>query len=278
MFGKYFTYDDKSSEDFTLMIGSFDIDIEIPMGLSRDILKGEMNRFRSIPNHMGTSYNDVLSFQITLLKDKCKITDINELYFTEDEIDDINTWLTSSDYPILFHMYSYDDDTDKKYDYFGIFTEVDTNVIGGKVIGLTYTFTTNAPYAFTELVSKEFSCSGTTELSIEVNTSERKHEIYPVIKLTPSGSETGRVEITITNETDGNREMQLSVLKEPITIDCGKCKISDEVGLISFEDLGISDVDYVYWLRLYHGTNKLIVKGDTKITFEYREPRKVGAY
>lgn len=277
MFGKYFIYDNHSSQEFNLTIASFDSDIEIPMGLNRSILKGETNRFRTSPNHMGTSYDDVLSFEVTLIKDPC-VTSSEDMYFSEDEIDDINAWLTSADYPILFHMYDYDDGVDKKYDYFGIFTEVKTQVFGGRVSGLTYTLTTNSPYAFTELIEKEFECSGETNFTIEVNNSERKREIYPIIKLNPTGDELGRVNITIKNSTDDDKSITLNVLKEPITIDCSKSKIYDAVGLLSFEDLGLSDIGYIYWVRLYHGVNNFTVVGDTKIIFEYREPRKVGAY
>ena len=34
------------------------------------------------------------------------------MYFTEDEVNEINAWLTSPDYPTLFHMYDYDFERD----------------------------------------------------------------------------------------------------------------------------------------------------------------------
>ena len=279
MFGKKFTYDNHSTEEYSLIIASFDQNTQIPMGLTRNIIKGEMNRFRSTPNHMGTSFQDVLIFDITLVKDPSNHDNQKELYFTEDEIDEINAWLTSPDYPTLFHMYDYEQETYKKYDYFGIFTDVQITEVAGNIVGLTYTFTTNSPYAFTDVIKKEFVCSGEeTNITIDINTSERKREIYPIIRLFPTGDELGRVNIQIKNVTDNNRILDLSVLKEPITIDCSKSKIYDSLGLLSFEDLGVSDIDYLYWVKLYHGTNNLVITGDVTITFEYREPRKVGAY
>ena len=275
--GKNFTYNGKSSEDYKLMIASFEQDEEIQMGLSRDILSGEMNMYRTSPNHMGTKYNSVLSFTITIIKDPCDNTTTG--YFTEDEVDDVNAWLTSANYPLLFHMYDYDPDVYKKYDYFGIFTESEAQVVNGKVVGIKYTFTTNSPYAFTELITKKFYCVGETTLTINISNSEREGWIYPVIKLEPTNtSELSRVDIGIKSITDNNREMTVNVLKEPFVIDCQKSKIYDSLGLLSFDDLGISDIDYIYWLKLYHGENNLVVTGDTAITFEYREPRKVGAY
>lgn len=278
MFGKYFVYDNHSSEEYGLITVSFEQNTEIPMGLTREILKGGTNRFRTSPNHMGTSYSDVLVYDITLSKDSSKHNNQKDLYFTEDEVDEINSWLTSPDYPTLFHMYDYEEEVYKKYDYFGIFTDVQTECVAGYIVGLTFTLTTNSPYAFSNTIKKEFECSGETNIIIDIKTSERKREIYPVIVINPTGTTSGRENITIKNVTDNNRTLSLNLLKEPVTIDCAKSRIYDSVGLLSFEDLGVSDIDYLYWLKLYHGTNSLVVIGNATITFEYREPRKVGAY
>jgi len=44
------------------------------------------------------------------------------------------------------------------------------------------------------------------------------------------------------------------------------------------EDVGIGDLTYIYWPRLYYGNNSITIIGDTDISFSWREPRKVGAY
>lgn len=194
MFGHHFIYDNHSSEEFKLFTASFNQSTDIPLALSRNVLRGEINRYRSNPYHMGTNWDNTLSFTMDLIKDPC--SDINDIYFTEDETDDIMAWLTSPDYPILFHMYDYDDaivvDEEKfpqyrKYDYYGVFTTIEPNIINGKIAGFSCTFTTNSPFAWTEeksatLVPNE---NGETEMSIFVNHSERYREVYPIIEINP---------------------------------------------------------------------------------------------
>lgn len=68
-------------------------------------------------------------------------------------------------------------------------------------------------------------------------------------------------------------------LKEDLEInmDCQKLLIQDSIGrMVTYDDLGITDVDNMYWFRLKHGINNLIIYGDITITFKYRESRKVG--
>ena len=48
--------------------------------------------------------------------------------------------------------------------------------------------------------------------------------------------------------------------------------------IISFEDLGVKDIDNIYWLRLAYGENELRFTGDATFELIYREPRKVGAF
>jgi hypothetical protein len=71
LYGKYFTYNGRSSEDFNLIMGSLNSNNDVPFAMNRNILKGDMNRYRSNPNHMGTAWTDVLSFGISVVKDPC---------------------------------------------------------------------------------------------------------------------------------------------------------------------------------------------------------------
>jgi len=61
---------------------------------------------------MGTRWNDVLTFNIQFIKDPCEYTTQSTMVFSEDEVNEINAWLTSPDYPKLFHMYDYDFERD----------------------------------------------------------------------------------------------------------------------------------------------------------------------
>lgn len=267
------------------MIAAFNKQDEgVPLGLARSILRGEINRFRSNPNHMGTKWNDTLTFNITLFKNLCD--DKDNLVFTEEEIDDINAWLTSPDYPLLFHMYDYDtvdtsgNPVNKKYDYFGLFTDVSPISVGEEIIGLQYMFITNSPFAWTEQKTATFHCEEETEFVVVVDHSERNREVYPIIVIDPSNDyEQGEeIEIRIKQMTDNGKTLIMNLDKSPTTIDCRRSMIYNASGRLTFEDLHIDNIDWIYWPKLYDGRNRIIVSGNCDVTFKWREARKVGAY
>lgn len=374
------------------MLGGFTIEDEVPLGLAREPLRGTMNRYRRMPNFMGTQYQDVLMFTIQMVKDPCGVAyDFENAYhwmdyyealllvakegtstyaslkelireyqaaytiytvltsrpnetvtmaelqeraddvqrleyyldnaiaggvsteraadvqrillkmrrpmsqqdyiFTEDQLDEITSWLTGPNYPTLFHMYDYEPDVYSKYDYYAICSDVQAQSIGGDIFGLTATFITNSPYAWTEKQTEVYNSNATAQTStLNIRSSEYESATYPIIKITPKLSATtdanGRVSVSIKNARD-NKEMTVSVLKQDAnedlvttTIDCQKAMITDNAtnGLISFDDLGISDVGDIYWFKLYNGDNNITYKGQASIRIEYRLPRKVGVY
>ena len=62
-----------------------------------------------------------------------------------------------------------------------------------------------------------------------------------------------------------------------VYIDCQKLIITDSIGrMVTYDDLGVSDVDNMYWLRLVNGANTLVLFGNANFTITHRESRKVG--
>ena len=281
--GVYFTYDNESSQDYNLVIVGFDAP-EVPLAMGREIFAGSMNQYRNKVYQMGTNWSGVLSFTVSFMKDPCVGSDQT---FSEDEISAINAWLTSPNYPILFHMYDIETDENeevtikgKKYDYFGVFSDVAPKTISENIIGLTATFQTNSPFAWTQEITQTFNVVTEAEqtYTVSVNNDDRLRQIYPVITVRPTSDPgNGRVDITITNTRDGF-PMTLNIPVEPVTINCERSIISDAAGILTFEDLGIGAEDYIFWPKLYHGQNVFQITGDCEVTFTYREPRKVGAY
>ena len=282
----YFTYNGHSSSEYNLVIGSMGaMNNSISLAMSREILKGTINRYKSNPNHMGTRWNDVLQFTISMVKDPCTYTNQDSMIFTEDEIDEIDSWLTSPDYPLLFHMYDTDDlDTYGnpifcKYDYFGLFSDITTDEFQGRIIGLHMTFITNSPFAWSPVQTVTKTIEGELDFTLTVNHAERNREVYPTISITPViGSGTGDEEISIQNITDGGRMLTVTLPRIESIINCQNSTIHNAYGLISFEDLNISDAGTIYWPRLYNGNNQMKVTGNCDITFQWREARKVGEY
>lgn len=319
MYGKYFTYNNRSSEDFDLMIGGLNPSTDIPFAMSRQIISGSLNRFKNMVNTMGTAWSNVLSFEISVVRDACNSE--RDYIFSEDEVNEINTWLTSPDYPLLFHMYNYEDETPiiDQYDYFGLFSDVQAQEIDGDVVGFKLTFTTNSPFAWTQEIVVSEECRDDTDITITVDNTEKYREIYPLIEITGvstdefdydpetgeyTGSASAREEITITNTNDTYgefkkneetgryefdetpRSVTLEVPHIPVYIDSRRARIYDIVSTVSggvnhildWDDLGLEDVSYIYWPRLFDGENTWNITGNCNVRIIYREPRKVGAY
>ena len=164
MYGKYFTYNGHSSEEFGLIIGGTDSLTDIPLAMSRQVNVGTLGKYRNKVNTMGTTWDSVLSFSIPLMKDPCTYTVQEDMFFTEDEIAEINAWLTSPNYPVLFHMYDTETTgsgtevvSGKVYDYFGLVTDVVAESVSEKIMYLTIMFETNSPFAWSEEIIQEFS-------------------------------------------------------------------------------------------------------------------------
>ena len=401
MHGKYFTYDGEDSQTHRLAIAGLEQNDDVVFSLGREVFASQLNRYRNRVGHMGTRWSDVLTFNIQFIKSPCDSDSAANMYFTEDEVNEINAWLTSPDYPTLFHMYDYDFERDSsdsmilvdgtnigaivvnasgyypvtytisdesatasidltpqydeegaeipkvnppteisahkyngyysliinnkdflnsitsitvdnveysnihtnswlstyakeggkiadsytilvntekvlnnKYDYFGVFSDVQAQVIDGNVVGFDCTFTTDSPFAWTHEIHQEVDGIAT----FTVNSAEKYREIYPLIEITLDPSENSMETVIISNLQD-TMSLKISLLPgDTTTIDCQRSTIIDHSGLVSFEKLGISDVDYIYWPRLYNGTNTITIDGNATAVIKYREPRKVGDY
>ena len=137
IFGSSFTYNGKSSDDFGVIICASEQPESIPMGLTREILKGEITSRRPVSNWYNTKYSDVLTFEVTITKPENRA-------FSREEIRDINAWLTGPRTPTLLF---FEDEAFDPINYYGVFTDV-TNVYGSGILMLTYTFTADSPYGW----------------------------------------------------------------------------------------------------------------------------------
>lgn len=276
---KSFTYNGYSSEDFDLAFGTADGAItDVKMGLKRSSEHSGITKYRLVPNHSGTKYDEVLEFEISLIRDPCKIVNVGDDRFTRSQISEINAWLTSPRFPQLLHFTYNDNDLKDDMDvfYFATFTQVNASAYGD-IYALKYTVTCNAPFAFSNeiirTISSNYSNGG--ELRIFNTSDEQEINIFPVVVINPTA--TGKV--TIENRTQG-KSVTIDCLRDNIvTIDNDKLRISDSTGkLIKLHDLGLDDVGSLYWFSLSYGINDIYITGDAEITISYREPRKVGAY
>lgn len=72
--------------------------------------------------------------------------------------------------------------------------------------------------------------------------------------------------------------MYMTVYKDlNIYMDCKNLTINDELGrMVTYDKLGILDVDSVYWMRLINGENTLLCFGNCTFKVKHIENRKVG--
>lgn len=72
--------------------------------------------------------------------------------------------------------------------------------------------------------------------------------------------------------------MYMKVYKDlDVVIDCKNMTIEDSIGrMVTYDKIGISDIGYMYWLRLMNGNNSIMFHGNCEFTIEHIEARKVG--
>lgn len=269
--GDYFIFNNINSENYNIVIGNDNAIEDVSFGLNRSIIKSEVNKYREKINVLGTTNDEPISFEFIMLKNPC--IGISS-YFTTEELRQVLGWITSPYYPCLF-KWGNKKDGDSQYEYFGIFTQVSSFSKGDDVYGIKVKFETNSSYAYSPILEKTFNIVNSSDFELINNSDNYYDYIYPTVEITPNF--TG--ELTIKNVTDGEKSITISVLQNnTITIDCEKFKISDVAGIVDLYDLGIRDVDYIYWIRLLNGSNVFSVIGDADITFKYRECYKLGIF
>lgn len=283
--------------------------------ITRSPVTGEKNIYRPKENHFGMIYDDNITFTMRLIKNPCQsretrpkfvngtviypklpelingtlIFKLNEPYikdgslissdytdyFTSREVREITSWLTSPNQPKVFKFINADYFREQ-IEYLAVITEVSAEH-GDKPSELIYTVKCDSPYGYTPEITQNITSVSTlnTPLNIYSDTDSLEDYIYPIIKVHPTSHGT----LTINNITDDGI-LNIKMLKDAdFFIDCRNLKIYDVVGeILSFDDLGINDIDNIYFPRLCAGDNLIEFTGNAEIEISYREPRKVGAF
>lgn len=264
--------------------------------VDREIERADMSALREIPNHYSTKYADVLVLNFLIIKD-CELYDKNEMKLTKHEIDKMCSWLEGTDLPSELKIL---DDNSEPSLYFGVFTSVQPYILNHECYGLYLTFTCNAPYGFTEYVTRIYDIvdDNVSNIIFYNQSSEMNKYLKPIVKIHSSSSFDGTESIDIKNKTDNNNVMSV-ILPENLSvliIDCAKKQITDQNGnLISMKDIGVTlptsdaynfisaNVFVFYWLRFLHGENELTLTPKDNATIESieicaRYPRKYGGF
>lgn len=183
---KNFNYMNNSLQEMGLICVDFESESDIPLGLSRTIKKGDVNRYRVKSNHIYTSCDDPLEFEIDIVKSICDTGyDQSKMKFTRNEIRQVTRWLSSSTIPQLLTA---TDTNDEIINYCGIFTNIESFVVGGDVYGFALTFTNDSPFAYSDIITNKFQLNGITMGKLLNNSDLLDDYIYPVIHISPKSN------------------------------------------------------------------------------------------
>ncbi len=310
IFGSSFTYNGKSSDDFGVIICASETPDSIPMGLTREALKGEITSRRPVANWYNTKYSDVLTFDVTITKPEGRA-------FSREEVRDLNAWLTGPRTPALLF---FEDEAFDPINYYGVFTE-SSNIYGGGILMLTYTFTADSPYGWSN--EREYAYNNLEDSLISVNdknlyisesnvavtlqkgdefqvindTDELNDFTYPLITVySYKGQEISIENISEISDDLLSHKITFTIPKDidngkPLYIDSKYHKVYYFVGgkkiLVTLSDLGFTTENLLnidrgkmglYWPRLVSGANKFQITGGCSIKMTFRCPRKAGAY
>ena len=200
-------YNKFSSLDFNLITClSFDGDNgETNTYLNREAVASENYRgdLRRVHNY---KYNEILAPVITFIKE-----DYED--FTMDEHRKILKWLTSKDTASFLTVY-HDDSEVITYEILGAFTEIQTyKLSNGRIVGITATFESVTPWAFSSLhtITKNVSDPADAIITIQLETDDPQTPVYPRITI-QQNSDTNIIEINRVL-TDKDRWIEGSVFK-----------------------------------------------------------------
>lgn len=168
-----------SSKDFNLITGlTFDEDAgDTDTFLGREAVASESHNghFKRVHSY---KYNNVLTPTLTFIK-------ANYEDFTFEEQRKVLKWLTSRNTATFLTVY-HDDSEVISYEILGGFTEISTYKNGsGAVIGITATFESIAPWAFSPLhtITKVVSNPVDNKVVINLETDEAQSPVYPRITI-----------------------------------------------------------------------------------------------
>ena len=257
---------------------SYDTSVSLGSNLTLNTVKNN-----NIDMITSTEYPNPIKLTFDIVKASCK-RDIG-VEFSEFDVERLMVWLNRKGFYKFKPIYDYDFEHIRRTDYmdlifFGTFTDITALRIGGRTIGYSLTFTTNAPYGYAEKSITELDINPMhRELHI-YNSSQELGYLYPdkvEIKCGTSGT------ISFKNLTDPAidrvTEINNCITDEIITLDCKNRIITSNVEHKTL----YNDFNYNFprLVREYIETDNVIVI-DTNlmpymtVTYEYYPIRKVG--
>lgn len=189
-----FEFDNKKLSTKGYMSVNFDTDTSLPSVISREMETSNMNKYRPEKNGFGVTYNDVLEFEIHIMKMFNENPSQSELELSAQEFEDISSWLTS---PQLYKWLTVTKEDGSIVKIKGYFSSIQAYENWGICYGLKCTFSCNSQYSYIDKQIKK-SVNGLTNFIVSNESNELYDYVYPTFHITPSKQE----EIYIHNLSD----------------------------------------------------------------------------
>lgn len=273
MFVTDFEYADKRLSDFGYVMCHINTesglrDVDIGCDITFNTIK---NNHSSVQYITSSSYDNVYSMSFDIIKSKCG-RDREDIYLTSEEVRLLITWLNRREYRKLKLINNVN--SDMSINYYGSFN-VKQIMMGDNIIGLSLTFTSNAPYGFADEVSMEYDITFENEHFYLSGDGDEFGTIYPKVTIT---FKQDCESFSILNVTTGTTLFLKNCLDgEVITID-GEHKII--LTNTSEHDTLYNDFNYEYLDILVQdddfSENKYEVSAPCVISIKYSPIRKVG--
>ena len=196
---KDFTFNSQKLSDFGYISVELDDINEETFGLSRELIKGEPTKYRPVVNHLGAEYEDVLTFEVHIVKEESEYSnDSEEMEISRDELRKIARWLTGTELP-LWLTFTNTDGQEDEFRYCGVFTDI-KGFKTNRLYGLKLTFTNNSPFAYTDDIVTTIRTNGNATTTITNDSDLLTKYNYPTIQML--SPRVGQQEVYICNLSD----------------------------------------------------------------------------
>lgn len=271
-----FEYADKRLSDFGYIVCHIGSDagmrdVDIGCDITFNTIKNTHSSKRYIAS---SSYENVYTMSpFEIMKSPCG-KDNDEMYLTDKEVSQLMMWLNRREYRKFKPINSVNSHMDICY--YGSFN-VKQKMSGDNIIGLSLTFTSNAPYGFTDEVLLDFNITENDKMFYIHGNGDEIGHVYP--KMTIICVQDGDIEITnkttgITLSVKNCKQDEIIYIDGELKIITTSCMDTHTTLYSDFEyeflDINITDDDY--------SINEYISSTPCKIIVKYSPIRKVGVY
>lgn len=275
-----FIFDGKRASDYGLMIVSINSNNEnVASG-------GDMEySVAKTPNSdrftfYGSQFNNVLTWNISVVKDPCQCVSPSISAYEESEI---AKWLMKTD---GYRWFQFDQEGHENI-YYKVYINIIPNQIAGSTIGFDLTITSDCAYGFSNIITKQATINASNPFKFYVDNNINNY-VYPIVTIQRNilsenstldnniidNSQETTDDFYIYNANDVEQNINNDKVSQFKNINIEKVTMDSDNEIIT----GIVPNQFNwYFLRLLNGKNTIVTNSESNIgiKIEYREIRRV---